>query len=313
MIHHRVYTLSLILFTLSCTSQSLPQDLPQATSAQGALNTPPVVSTDIRPGPNGPKLELTELEGELLIPTGTRAFVLQSETPLALSVSVRNALTPPVHAAESEGSVIDLEDVQQLSASVNGEVVPLEVLGLEDSEEGQILFYRLKDVPVSDSSALIEFKSQSGSFVVRGLIEKVDQKMRRIDERFDLDSTALAYIWESLGDERPQKLDKKSLALLKQQRAVQQLKNSLYQHMLRPERRPNQKPVPVKDFLPPVISQVLQADPEVKNYLQGAQRCDNLRRRGNACSLPELKPMKRQPLPSPLRRQLSRKGDKSAF
>lgn len=311
MIQRHAYTLSLLLLTLSCTSQSLPQNTVSQSTANPvmvdqAAVTPPLISTDIRPGPNGPKLELTDLEGELLIPAGTSSFVLQSDATLALSTRIGQYLIPPVYAAESEDASIGLADVQKLSASVNGQGVPLEILGLENSEEGQILFYRLKDVPVSDSSALIEFKSQSGSFVVRGLVEKVDLKMQKIEERFDLDSTALAYIWESLGDDRPKKLDKKSLDLLKQQNAVQQLKNRLYEHMIRPDLRSNQKPVPVNDFLPPVISQTLQADPEVRSYLEQTQRCNNFQRQ-DRCILPELKPMERQPLPPSLLRQAAQR------
>ncbi len=315
MIQRRAYTLSLILFTLSCTSQNLPQNtasqtgVPQVTADQATVsssvteNSPPLISSDIRPGPNGPKLEFTELEGELLIPAGTSAFVLQSDTTLALSARIGRYLIPAAHAEESQDTSIDLSDLEGLSASVNGEEVPLEVIDLVDTEEGQVLSYRLKDVPVSDSSALIEFKSQSGSFVVRGLIEKVDQKMGKIDERFDLDSTALAYIWESLGNDRPKKLDKQTLGLLKQQNAVQQLKQRLYEHMIRPELRSNQRPVPINSFLPPVISQALQANPEVKNYLQEARRCDLQQQRMVKCPLPELNPMARQPLPPGLVRQ----------
>ena len=191
MIHHRAYTLSLILFTLSCTSQSLPQntsgpaagqqltaDSSTSTSSSVLNNaTPPLISSEIRPGPNGPKLELTELEGELLIPAGTSAFLLQSETRLALSARISHYLIPAAYAEESQDAIIDVSDVENLTASVNGKEVPLEVLDIENTDEGQVVFYRLKDVPVSDTSALIEFKSQSGSFVVRGLIEKVEQKM----------------------------------------------------------------------------------------------------------------------------------------
>lgn len=292
MILRRVYAFSFLLLALSCTSQSLPQ-----TTVNQRETINPAIAADIRPGPNGPKLEFAELEGEFLIPAGISSFVLQAEKTFTVSA----------HAAESQDAVIDLAAVQKLSASVNGKTVPLEILGLEISEEGQILSYRLKEVPLSDSSALIEFKSPSGSFVVRGLVEKVDQKMGRIEERFDLDSTALAYIWESLGNDRPKNLGEKSLALLKQQKAVQQLKNRLYEHMIVPELRANQKPMPINDFLSPVILQTLEADPEVRNYLQRARRCDVLRRQDRDCLLPELKPLGRQPLPPNALRQASQR------
>lgn len=252
------YSLSLLLMVMSCTPQSMPGSTSeqQTSTPTESIATVPdtstvlpgdvTVSTDIRPGPNGPKLELTDLEGEVLIPAGTSSFVVQSATQLSFATRAMQVIVPPAYAEISGDETIEIADVESFVALVDDEEVTMEVLSLEETDEGQVLNYRLKDVPVSEDNALVEIKSKSGGFAVRGVVEKISKDHPKIEERFDMDSTALAYILESLGDERPRNLDQERLAMLKTQAAVQQLKVRLYQQFIDPELEQGSRPAPSK-------------------------------------------------------------------
>lgn len=299
MIGRCAYTLSLLCLVVSCVAPGNPQGNVSQSLPETINTTPDVtsVNTDIRPGPNGPKLELVTLEGELLIPAGTSAFVVQGATQLSFATQMMRLVSPPAYAALSGDEEIETEDVETFTASVNGQVVPMTVLDHVETDAGQLISYRLQDVPTSDSNVMVEFKSPSNAFVVRGLVEKIEKTTTRLSERFDLDSTALAYLWESLGDERPVHLNQANLVLLKKQQAVQEVKQALYQHYIRPEMKSGQQAQAVRDILTPILISALQKDSEAQAYLKKARQCQL---KAVSCELPVLQDRESQALPPAL-------------
>ncbi len=296
MISHRAYTLSLLCLVVSCVVPANPQinaspPLPETVNAVPKVGS---VNTDIRPGPNGPKLELVTLEGELLIPTGTSAFVVQGATQISLVSQMMRVLSPPAYAAVSEDEDIEAEDIQAFTASVNGQIVPMTVLDRVETDAGQVISYRLEQVPTSDNNVMLEFKSPSNAFVIRGLVEKIEKTTTRLSERFDLDSTALAYLWESLGDARPERLNQDNLNLLKKQSSVQEVKQALYQHYIRPEMKSAQQAQAVRNVLSPVLNQALQKDTAAQTYLKKVRACQQTT---VPCGLPALQDRQVQELP----------------
>lgn len=299
MINRRVYTLSLLCLVVSCVAPTNPQThasqpLPETVNAVPEVTS---VNTDIRPGPNGPKLELVTLEGELLIPAGTSAFVVQGAPQISFTTQMMRVVSPPAYAATSEDEDIETEDLQAFTASVNGQIVPMTVLDRVETDAGQLISYRLEQVPTSENNVMIEFKSPSNAFVIRGLVEKIEKTTTRLSERFDLDSTALAYLWESLGDARPERLNQDNLNLLKKQSSVQEVKQALYQHYIRPAMRSAQQAQEVRNVLSPVLNQALQKDTAAQTYLKKARECQQ---KAVACGLPALQDRQVQTFPAVL-------------
>lgn len=222
--------LSLLLMLTACQNPtaSVPSN-PNPSDQSASL------SQDLRPGTKGQRLEL--VEGEMLIPAGTNYFVIQS-TPLAFGTQsqLMNWLTPPAQADSTDeaDNPIELSQIEKLVVRVNGENVDFEVLDISESESGDLLVrYRLKNVPITEDNALIEFESPSGAFKMKALHPPIAPGLQRLSERLDLESTAVVEAVKHAG--LPLKgYSPNELQRLKQAGFVQQIRNVVYAHFVAP-------------------------------------------------------------------------------
>lgn len=303
-------SLTLLLCALTVSLGACQSSLP-ATTPSGAPSAP-VVSNDIRPSTKGQRLEF--VEGELVIPAGTSSFVVQSEPTTVARVDWQfsNWLMPAAHAEESNSDEIDEGDapieeaeLEKLLATVDGEPVEMEIVQVsEDAEHNKIVTYRLKNVPVSETSVVIEFSSPTGGFKLGGVVPQIREDMKRFEQRFDLESTAVVQaVQHVLKQTQGLKLTREELERLKKTQTVQNLRNQVYEHFVKPMPQPNQpnRPRPLDERLNP--GEFVTAD--LQAYLRAVQQCSARERRN--CAKPALPPSAEQPVPQPLRQEVDRR------
>lgn len=299
---HRLSTayalhLALLLTLAACQTPTASVPASPASGAPDNLS----LSQDFRPGSKGQRLEL--IEGEMLIPAGTNYFVIQS-APLALGTqaALLNWLTPPAQAdTAEEDQPIQQAQLEKLVARVNGENVDFEVLDVEENTNGDLLVrYRLKNVPVTEDNALIEFESPSGAFKMKALHPPIALGLQRLSERLDLESTAVVEAVRHAGlplrGYSPTELER-----LKQAGFVQEIRNVVYEHFVAPPtpQRPPRFDENRQKYPPP------QADVAFQRYAQERMACQ---RSPRACQRPPEPPRALQrAVPQPLQERIQRR------
>ncbi|MGV3523601.1 MAG: hypothetical protein ACO1RX_05220 [Candidatus Sericytochromatia bacterium] len=256
---------------MSCTAQAPVNTSPPSPSVdQTALQN------EIRPGSKGQRLEFTSLEGEMLVPAGTSAFTLQStETRMGLL----SLLIAPAYAQSSEDMALDMTLLKGLQATVNGEPVEWTVLSVTTLDTGEDrLHYRLEQVPVSESNAVIEISSPSGAFKLKGVLPKiVAGAVSVLSEPLDLDSTALVEVLQQSG-EALSDLDADEIRELKRSATVQQVRAIIQAHLVEP-RLTNNKPQRFEEAVRPLI----QAGGQLARFQQFISQRKNCRQRPALC------------------------------
>ena len=289
---------SLILLT-SC-NQTVP------TTGSNPDSSSVTQSSDIRPSTKGQRLELASLEGEMLIPAGTSSFVIQSTYTVAQG-PLLEWFMPSAQAEdtiESGDEPIDLESLNQLQATVDGEDVELEILKTEkDLNQDTIVYYRLKKVPVTEDNAIIEFYSPSGGFKMKAIIPKIAENMRRLDQRLTPESTALVAYLKTLGKiDKPKGFTTEEIESLQKTDLVQNIRNQIYDIYIRPSKE--RKPPHFDEELKRRVEQ-LPVSPEQRTYIDRARVCfQNPEKCG---SHPTLPPRAEQPIPTALRTEVERR------
>ncbi|MBF2052281.1 MAG: hypothetical protein IGS03_02310 [Candidatus Sericytochromatia bacterium] len=289
--------LSLLLILSACQSPtaSVPTN-PNPSDQSASLNQ------ELRPGTKGQRLEL--VEGEMLIPAGTSYFVIQS-TQLASGNQSRllNWLMPPALAdsADEADKPIEMSQIEELVARVNGEDVDFEVLDISENDNGDLLVhYRLKNVPITEDNALIEFESPSGAFKMKALHPPIAPGLQRLSERLDLESTAVVEAVKHAG--LPLKgYSPNELQRLKEAGFVQQIRNVVYEHFVAPPipQRPPRFDENRQKYPPP------QADVAFQRYAQERLACQRAPR---ACQRPPEPPRAMQrAVPQPLQERIQRR------
>lgn len=256
---------------LSCTAQS-PINTGQTSPSvdQSALQN------EIRPGSKGQRLELTSLEGEMLVPAGTSAFTLQSTDA---RMSLLSLLIPPAYAQSSEDAALDVTMLNRLQATVNGKKVDWTVLSVTTLDTGEErLRYRLEQVPVSETNAVIEISSPSGAFKLKGLLPKiVSGAVSVLSEPLDLDSTALVEVLQQSGESLDD-LAADEIRELKRSATVQQVRAIIQAHLVEP-RLSNNKPQRFEEAVRPLI----QAGGQLARFQQFISQRKNCRQRPALC------------------------------
>lgn len=285
----------------------LAASLLMAACAANPAVTPPTQSTpdpnlaslksDIRPGSKGQRLELTELEGEMVIPAGTSAYTIQStqaaSAPKAQQVAWLNLLMPAAHAQEAQSATptstadaalgdapLESNQLKKLTAKVNQKAVTVQILSTQDQSDGSVIIsYRLRDVPVTDENAIIEFASPSGRLKIKGVLPKIAKDMK-LSERFSVETTALAEALENSSD--PEKsLTEEQLRQLAKDETVQKLRDKIYEMFVQPPQ--NQR---YDDVVKSIARTLIQNSP-LERYLNALRQCQQ---RGPACAKPPLPP-----------------------
>lgn len=292
---YRSLSLYLCLSLVACSAAPLSTPSP---AASGSIQ----ISQDIRPGSKGQRLEF--VEGELVIPAGTNAFFLQAETSSFAQASLKlmNVLIPAALAQEEisidEDAPITQTDLNLLTATVDGQAVDVQILKLDEDliTHDQIVTYRLKDVLVTGGNVLIEFSSPSGALKLGAVLPALDVRLKRIETRLDLDSTAVAelvrfYLENQNLDLRKLSLSRTEIDALIKTETAQQLRNEIYKHYVKPngQKKPPrfEQAISVKDF----ITEQFGA------YIQKLKPCVS-RQNPQACGRPTPPPQMTRALPS---------------
>lgn len=292
---------SLMLLSVSC-NQTAPTTGTQPSSDSVS------VSTDIRPTSKGQRLELASLEGELEVPAGTSSYVIQSADYALAQAPVLDWIMPAAEAQENTDPTgdepLDPALLAEMQVTVNGETVDFEILKTEEDENGNLIVtYRLKNVPVTDDNAIVEFASPSGAFKIKGLVPRIAQDMKRFDERFTPDSTALVeVIQQYLPNARG--LTQEQIDHLQRTSFVQQARNQILGVFIQP---PDPRHPPRFDDEIPKKIKDLPLPPDFQTWVGEAKQCFQERRsqprRGQApqpcASPPPLPPRADSPPPLP--------------
>ena len=244
------------------------------------------IQTDIRPGSKGQRLEL--LEGELLIPAGTSAYAIQSASLSSRLATAFELLIAPAYADDSTEAddLIETEQLKQLTARVNGEVIRFELLTSQEQSNGDLLVtFRLRDVPASDENIVFEFASPSGALKLKGVLPKLPIGTRKLVERFDIESTALAEAIEQV-NENERDLSEDELKRLAKSAVVQDIRDKVYEHLLN-----SPKGKRFDEVLPAQARNLVQNSP-LKTYVEQRKQCKQ-----RACPRqPELPPRAARPV-----------------
>lgn len=251
-------------------------------------------SSEIRPGSKGQRLELTEIETELVIPAGTTSFAIQSQQfAIATQAPVLEWLMPSAQAQENDEEIesVGLDELEDLQITVDGETVEHEILSIEESAEGDlIVVYKLKNVPTSEENALIEFNSPSGRLQFSTIVERIDRSLPR--PRVDIASTALAKALRKVKPD-PRCLTRSDLERLARSETALDYRDAIYGHILEPgtrrfedgvQRRLEQSNARIRD--------------EFKGFIEGVSQCSARQPRPPRPAFP---PEKTRPLPERLR------------
>lgn len=282
--------LSTSLLIAACASTPVPG--PTQSTPDPSLAS---LTSDIRPGSKGQRLELTDLEGELVIPAGTSAYTIQTAQAAGIpkqQVAWLNLLMPPAQAQENGSTstatadttigdaVLDAGQLKKLTAKVNQQQVTVQILTTQDQTDGSVIIsYRLKDVPVSDENAIIEFASPSGRLKIKGVLAKIAKDMK-LSERFSVETTALAEAIENSSDVH-KTLSEDQLRELAQDETVQKLRDKIYEVFVQPMQ--NQR---FDDIIKPLAKTLLQ-NSALDRYLKALRQC---KQRGPACTSPPAPP-----------------------
>ena len=266
---------------------------------QNPTPAPTQLSSDIRPGTKGQRLEF--VEGEMEIPSGTSSYAIQSANAAQMAQAggkqLMNLLIPPAlaeeeaeDAAEPGDEPISDEQIEKLTATIDGEKVTLEIKSILDLEDGgKLVAYTLRNVPTTEANAIIEFSSPSGSFKLKGVLPKIAVGLRKLADRFNLETTALA---EAIlaNPEKPRHLTAEEIHRLAKTDEVQKLRDKIYTHLVESGEHPGRFDdlvrTDVKALLPGSALEVF-----LKNH-------ENCHRRGPQCAAkPALPPEKPHPIP----------------
>lgn len=303
----RLHSTLLILLLLGACA---PAPLGQTPSGNSPGNPPLAlpssgtdVSSDIRPGSKGQRLEFT---GEMEIPAGTSSYAIQSASAAGSKGSMRtallNLLMPPALAQEavSEGDEpISDSQIANLTATVDGQAVRIIIDKISETQDGsKRVSYTLKDVPEVDQNAIIEFSSPSGSFKIKGVVAKLDASVKQLDT-FDVETTALAEVLLNHPKKVKNLTGTEIKALLKSE-AVQKLRDAVLQLFVQPAA----KPVKFEIGVQASVQEVLQ-DQDLNTFLDQDEAC--FQRRAQCTQKPALPPAVEHPIPTALKAQINRR------
>jgi hypothetical protein len=246
--------LTILLMISAC--QATPAPTSPALPPASGLNPPPSatptdIANEIRPGTKGQRLELGTVEGEFAIPSDTDGFLLQSESfqtqALIDSRSILDHLTGSNSTtlttnANSEATPEPITDAQlnHLRATVDDEPVKIEITGVTIEGDEKVVAYRLLEVP-ADTNLLVEISSPSQGFLISAIIPEVKaQVVNRIDERINIQSTAIALAARQVAQARGASLKELSLAEIKtfaNRQEVLRLQERLKLQLRKPDRK----------------------------------------------------------------------------
>lgn len=270
-----------------------PSSLPSVLPVANPSLDPTQLSTDIRPGTKGQRLELT---GELEIPAGTSSYViLSANAPASTQVALFNLLMAPAWAEDAVGDgdePISDAQIAELSATVNDEKVTVSVDKIEDQPDGaKLVQYTLKDVPTSEDNAVIVFSSPSGSFKIKGVVPKLIAGLKKLD-RFNVETTALSEIILN-NPKKPRNLIETEIRNLVKTEAVQKLRDKIIEAFV----KPGAQPARFEENLKGPLKEIVDSSP-LPDYFDQIDKC---RQRGLKCvQRPALPPLKERPIPAAL-------------
>lgn len=201
------------------------------------------ITTDIRPGSKGQKLEFTDLEAEVVIPAGTSAYSIQSASQIAFHQQILGDLNqiilPAAYAQEAANGVseadqaITQDQITALKVSVDGLEVAFDVLAVQDQADGsQNVLCRLKKVPVSEENTMIEFSSKSGSFQLSAVISKIGKDLKKLRDKVTIETTAVAILLEQDPD-RDKDFSESEIRQLAKTEDAHKLRDKIYDHLVK--------------------------------------------------------------------------------
>ncbi len=163
------------------------------TSSNTIQNT--TTQTDIRPNSKGQRLEVGEVEGEFSLPSGTSAFLVQSQIAHFNPVNLDLLLGAPAYAQGMDENAVDEisdDQIRQFKARIDDEAVTMVIDKISrDANGDRIVAYHLTQVPILEINQVLEFYSPSETINLKGLLPKIKANVRtRLNQRIDLDSTA---------------------------------------------------------------------------------------------------------------------------
>lgn len=236
-------------------------------------NSSTQVNNQIRPGSKGQRLELTDLDGEMVIPAGTSAYTIQS-AQAAQSFALEHLLLAPAYAEEAnnpDDEPIRDEQIRRLKASIAGQEIKLEILAIADTSEGsKIVSYRLKDLPITEENVIVEFSSPSGSFKLKGIFPKVSKNLSKQLTRVDIETTALVEAIETSPD-RENNYSETEISHLLKTDTVQQIRDKIYEHFVKGERDKK-----FEDIIQAQARAIL-ANSTLRLFLRQRQQCNKQR------------------------------------
>lgn len=190
--------LGLLLSLLAaCAPATSPTTSPSPATALTSSNTiqNTTTQTDIRPNSKGQRLEVGEVEGEFSLPSGTSAFLVQSQMVHFHHFNLGLLLGAPAYAQgmdENGGDEISDDQIRQFKARIDDEAVTMVIDKISRDANGErVVAYHLKQVPVLEINQVLEFYSPSETINLKGLLPQIKANVRtRLNQRIDLDSTA---------------------------------------------------------------------------------------------------------------------------
>lgn len=227
-----------LLALLICVCGSCTSSLSTGTAstATSVMTASPGASHDIRPNSKGQRLEYGEIEGEFIIPSGTSAFLVQSQ-PSSLS-ALHWIFGFPAWAEE----VLTDQEIRLFKARVDGETVEMNILNIQSGAGGEYrVHYLLKQVPVLEYTQLLEFYSPSETIVLKGIVPQIQANQRtRLSEPVDLDTTAVLEVVGRDENFYIHQLSIEDIRTLAQKPEVQNFRNFLKQELQRQDNRAQQ-------------------------------------------------------------------------
>lgn len=265
-----------LLLISACQTTPIPNSSPPQPPPSG-LNTPAPptdIANEIRPGSKGQRLELGTVEGEFAIPNDTDGFLLQSQsfqTQAQIDTALRNLpdLSPTAIAAtadiafSSEIAPEPITDTQlkNLIATVDDEPVNIEITGVTTEGDDKVVAYRLRDVP-ADTNLLVEISSPSQGFLISAIIPEVKaQVVNRLNERINIESTAIALAAGQVAKARGATLKELSLSEIKNfanRQEVLRLQERLKLQLRKPDRKQS-RPQSLREIVRAEIASVAEA------------------------------------------------------
>jgi hypothetical protein len=185
--------LGLMLSLLAaCAPATPPTTSPSPATALTSSNTIQNTSTqtDIRPNSKGQRLEVGDVEGEFSLPSGTSAFLVQSQMVHFNHFNLDLLLGAPAYAQDMDE--ISDDQIRQFKARIDDEAVTMVIDKISRDANGErVVAYHLTQVPVLEINQVLEFYSPSETINLKGLLPQIKANVRtRLNQRIDLDSTA---------------------------------------------------------------------------------------------------------------------------